>query len=120
MNIKDKVLSDLEIYNKILPKIDFTITKYGTEKMKKMLKIYSADHSLTTRQRIINNIINSPKSTSNKLLYLKKIKKLEKDIDWFFNEDVILSPKKVSDDAINPNSNYADFYFRNDFLNIKE
>jgi hypothetical protein len=103
----NKLLSDLEIYNKIIPKIDHTITTFGTIKFKSLFDIYHHDSELLKRQTIIKNIIKAPKSTSKKIRKLKIIKNLEKDIDWLFNEE--LHKKK-----------YDDLYFSSDYLNIRE
>jgi len=103
MNINKKVLTDLEIYNKILPKIDFTFTSYGTEKLKSMFENYYFDnHNLNKIQSIIKNIINGSKSRKYKIKKLRGLNKLESSLDWLFNEK------------------YDDLYFKYEFLNIRE
>ena len=106
MNINQKVLSDLEIYDKILPKIDFTITKFGTIKLKSMFQTYNYDKNHLTRiHTIIQNIINAPKSRKYKINKLKVIDKFTPSIEWLF------------DDINTQNNN--DLYFKNNIFNIK-
>ena len=77
MNINDKVLTDLEIYNKIIPKIDFTITSFGTDKLKSIIKRYSFNENLLRQRNVIKGIISGPRSMRFKINRLKNIKKLE-------------------------------------------
>jgi hypothetical protein len=113
MNINKKVLDDLEIDIKILPKIDHTITSYGSESFRSMFRTYYSDYSLNARQQIIKNIINDHTCRKSITSRLKKIKKLEQDIVWLFDDDVIIDTKQ---NAISV-TNYNDLYYKTNALN---
>lgn len=56
-----KLLNDLEIQNKIIPKLDNTITIYGKNNFKKQFDQYYYDKQLLSKKKLIENIYNSPK-----------------------------------------------------------
>lgn len=101
----DKILKDLEIYEKIFPLINHTITSYGTSNLKLMLKIfYNNQDKLLRRQEIIQLINEFPLERKRIITSLKKIKKYEDDISWLF------SSKSSSEN---------DLYFSHQTLNIQ-
>lgn len=107
MNITDpKLLTDLEIDDKILPNIDKTITSFGKSKLKEMFRTVKFNQSnLIERKAILQSLLNKSKKTKLIVRKLKKIRKLEDDINWFFdsNED-----------------NIKELYFSYEFLNVKD
>lgn len=107
MNIvSDKLLSDLEINNKVIPQIDHTITNYGKMKFRELFKImYHEKPNLMRRRQIIESIMKHPKNANKISKLLKKIKKKEKSITWFFS-----SPQKE----------YKDLYFKKDYFNSSD
>jgi len=107
MNIvSEKLLSDLEIDNKVIPYTNFTITSYGKTKFKELFGItYHNEQNLIRRRQIIEQIINYPKNTKKIINELKKIKKYEHSVIWLFN-------------AIG--KEYKDLYFAKDFMNTQD
>ena len=84
--INNKLLQDLELENKIIPKIDHTITTYGKNKFRDLFNIlYYGQNNLLRRREIITSIINNNKNRQQIIKELKIIKKKEKYIAWLFN-----------------------------------
>ena len=105
MNIVDqKLLTDLEIYEKIIPILDKTITLYGKTKFKEFFQIFYNDKNhLLRRKNIIESIVNTPNIKKIIVSNLKKINKLEDNINWFFSKN---------------NDTYDDLCFKIDYLTI--
>lgn len=106
MNLVDnKILLDLEI-NKIIPKIDKTITIYGNKKFLELFNVMYFDISyLNHRRKIIDKIIKLSNNTKKILLELDNIKKCEYSVKWIFD---------------NIDKRFKDFYFTNDFFNTTD
>jgi len=84
--IHQKLLTDLEIENKIIPKIDNTITIFGHAKFKELFNVmYINKQYLYRRRQIIEDMINN--STNRKILidHLENIKEYQNDISWLFS-----------------------------------
>ena len=107
MNIvSDKLLSDLEINNKVIPHIDFTITSYGKTKFKELFNItYHNDKNLIRRREIIEQVIDNPKNIAKIIKELKKIKKYEKSVNWLFST---------------VGKEHKDLYFTKEFFNTQD
>lgn len=105
--IQDKLLSDLEIDNKVIPALDKTITIFGKTKFREMFTIlYYDEPYLLRRQQIISSIINSNIKNINIVTKsLKQIKKYQDDVSWLFNP--------ISKDI-------SDLYCSYEVLNTKE
>lgn len=104
--INEKILSDLEIHNKVIPHIDKTITVYGKAKFKDLFNImYHGEHNLIRRKQIIQSIIKNKKNTNKITKQLKKIKKYEDDVRWLFN---IIGKE------------YKDLYFKKEYFNTQD
>jgi hypothetical protein len=100
-----KLLSDLEINNKIIPIIDNTITKYGTTIFKSLFNTIHYDkHILLHRRYEITNCLNKRRTVNKITKLLRKINKLQHSIDWLFNTEA---------------TNYKDLLFNNNNFNIK-
>jgi DNA mismatch repair ATPase MutS len=90
MNIIENrnLLSDLKIYENILPQLDNCYTTYGSDMLKIFLKsIYTNKQDLLERETLIrtlvsNEFVNTSKNIKN---ILKQIKKLETDLEMWFN-----------------------------------
>ncbi len=98
-----KLLKDLEIHNKILPKIDKTYTNYGSKKLKDLFNSYDDTPKLTNRRRLLSILINKNKKRKFMIKKLKAIHKLEPSIEWFFQD-----------------SKDNDLYFKHEYFNVKE
>ena len=107
MNIVNKkILSDLEINNKVIPNINFTITTYGKNKFSELFNImYYSKETLMRRKQIIQSIITNQINMNKIITELKKIKKYENDVIWLFN-----SIEK----------GHKDLYFSNDIFNTQD
>ena len=105
-NTNQKLLTDLEIFSKVIPQIDKTITVYGKSKFQELFKTYYFNKGLLERRRIlIESIINNTKTKNKIIKKLNKIKKLEGKISWLF-------AKNEDEDK--------DLYFKREFFNTKE
>lgn len=104
-NTHPKLITDLEIDEKVFPVIDKTTTIYGRMRLREMLDVinYGQDELLGQRY-ILESFFYNP--TMCKAIYkqLRKIKQLEDDINWLFSSD----------------TSYDNFLFGYDVLNIKE
>jgi len=89
MNITDSNLTnDLELFDKIVPQIDTTVTKIGCKKFKSLFEKYQFSHNgLTRRTELIKSIIYHMANKNTVVRELKKIKKIENSIDWFLEKD---------------------------------
>jgi DNA mismatch repair ATPase MutS len=107
MNTVDKkILTDLEIDNKLIPLLNNTITTYGKLKFNELFNItYSNPNNLKRRREIIELIIRNPKNTKKIITELKKIKKYEKKVRWLFND---------------LGKEYKDLYFSKEFMNNED
>lgn len=107
MNIvSDKILSDLEIHNKVIPYIDRTITDYGKNKFKELFNImYYDEKNLIRRREIIEHIIHNQKNAKRITKELKKIKKYQNNVEWLFN----VTGKE-----------YDDLYFTKEIFNTQD
>lgn len=77
------ILSNLDLFNKIMPYIDNTITKYGHDKLKESFSIYYTEKKdLLKLQNNINKLLKSDNVIAIRD-ELKNIKKIEDDIEWF-------------------------------------
>jgi hypothetical protein len=104
--IEPKVISDLEIYDKVYPAINHTITVYGDSKLKELSQtVYSDQPHLLRRRKLLESIIFNPKSKLVITKELKKIKKTEADISWFFSDNKV---------------EYEDLYFSKEWMNNRD
>ena len=104
-NVHSKLLSDLEIYEKIVPKLDKTITSYGSSKFRELFGVYFYGKGrLMRRQQIILSILSNPRKVNTIITLLKQVKEKEQMITWLFEED-----KEIKD-----------LYFDRDVMNVKE
>jgi hypothetical protein len=89
MNItSQKLLSDLEISNKVIPSIDTTKTIYGSKKLKEFFEInYFGQNFLVKRRQILGFLLNSPKKVKAITKKLIMISKLSDSINWLFNNE---------------------------------
>lgn len=85
--LDDAFLDDMEIYTKILPYIDRTITSYGKKSLKNKLTnlVYDTNQLLLNQYNLTNIIYNSYNRELIRI-NLYRIKKIEDDIEWFNNE----------------------------------
>jgi len=105
--IHNSLLLDLEVYTKIVPSLDKTITVYGSTKFKELFQIlYHSPDYLMRRQHLLKQLCYNNNKNKQKIINnLKKIKKLENKVDWLFTDN--------TDD-------YKDMCFAKQSLNVKE
>jgi len=104
--VNNKLLQDLEIHNKVIPKIDFTITTFGKNKFRELFNVVLYDQkTLLRRKQIINSIIQNPTKKNKIIKYLKQIKECESSIQWLFG--------KVEKE-------HKDLYFTKEFFNTQD
>ena len=104
--INNKLLSDLEIHEKVIPIMDKTITSYGKTKFKELFQImYFRENNLLRRREIILSILHNSKNSKKITIELKKIKKMEKSIKWLFST---------------LGKEFKDLYFKHDNFNSKD
>ena len=99
-----KLLTDLEISDKVIPTLDRTVTSYGHEMFKQMfdtILIHKEDY--INQQNNIKNILYDTKNKNVIRKTLHKIKKIEPDVEWFFSED---------------DKDYSDMCFQSEYFNI--
>ncbi len=119
MNITDpKLLTDLEIDDRVIPSLDHTITVYGKTKFKELFRMTLYDpNALTRRREIIQSIIDNGDKRQHIKKMLRKIKRLEGDIEWLFSSP---SPSPSPSESSHKKEECNDLYFRSDTLNMKE
>ena len=104
--INSKILKDLEIFEKIVPKLDHTVTIYGKTKFKELFTTMQFEPELLfRRQDLLKTILRNSNTASKIRAFLEKISKLQSSINWLFQNN---------DEA------FQDLYFQKEFLNIKE
>lgn len=87
-NIDPKLLQDLEIYNKVIPQLDHTITIYGKTKFKELFNtLYYGETQLKRRKQLLTSILINNKQRVTITKNLKSINKLENTIGWLFVDD---------------------------------
>ncbi|AYV82218.1 MAG: hypothetical protein Homavirus17_6 [Homavirus sp.] len=87
-HIQNNLLSDLEIYNKVVPAIDNTITIYGSTKFRELFQtMYYTPEYLIRRQTLLQQILTNTKNKKNIIKHLEKIKTLESNINWLFSDN---------------------------------
>lgn len=85
----DIFLKDMEIYEKIVPLLDNTITFYGKQKFNELFKTFIYDpSSLKRRQGVINAIRTNQSNVQQIKKELYKIKDRESDLKWLFYEQI--------------------------------
>lgn len=105
-----KLLQDLELDNKIIPKIDHTITTYGKNKFRDLFNIlYYGQNNLLRRKEIITSIIQNEKNKKQIVKELQIIKKREKYVAWLFDSK---NGKKDKE--------FKDLYFTKEFFNNED
>lgn len=107
-----KLLSDLEIFDKVIPAIDKTITVYGKAKFKELFQtVYCNPANLMRRRELLTTLSSTNKKNircKNSIINnLNEIHGLEDDITWLFTQD---------------DSDYKDMCFSSsrDYLNVEE
>lgn len=104
--VESKVITDLEVLDKVFPAIDNTVTIYGKSKLTELCQtMFTHPALLERRHNILESIIFSPKNKIGISKELKKIKKTEDDISWFFREN---------------SQEYEDLCFSRDWMNNKD
>ncbi len=100
-----QLLDDFDIYNKIIPSIDKTITTYGKSKLRELFNIlYYGKNPLVRRNKLLTTILHNPFYTKRIINTLIKIKKLENNITWLYSN----------------HPEYDDLYLNNNSMNIQE
>lgn len=104
--IEPKVITDLEIFDKVFPAIDHTVTIYGSSKLKELIQTMYVHPALLKRRRsILENIIFHPKNKIGITKQLRRLKKTEQDVSWFFSDNSV---------------EYDDLCFSRDWMNNKD
>lgn len=104
--IDNTLLEDLEIYNKVVPALDKTITIYGHTKFKELFgTMLCEQNDLLARRQIIESIILNNKHKTKLTFFLKKIHKLESSITWLFEDN---------------KEEYGELCFKREYFNTKE
>jgi len=81
-----KLLTDLEIFDKVVPILDKTFTVYGSGKFHELFNIYYYDHNrLLRRRQLLQSILNNNSNINQIVKRLKKIHKIQDDIIWLFS-----------------------------------
>jgi len=104
--INQNLLSDLEIDQKVIPALDYTITIHGKRTFKNMFNnlIYDCEQ-LEQKKQIIHIILSNPATVNKITKQLKIITKYQHDIEWFFST--------LSDE-------FQNMYFKTEHFNTKE
>jgi DNA mismatch repair ATPase MutS len=105
-SISPKILTDLEIHNKVIPHIDKTITIYGKAKFRDLFNImYNNEQNLLRRRQIIQSILKKQKNVKKITIQLNKIKKYEDTVRWLFGTI---------------GKEYKDLYFKREYFNTQD
>ncbi len=112
MNLNKKLLEDLELFDKIIPKIDKTVTIYGSAKLKELFTTLLSDKDILKRRRLLlETIIEHDKSRTVIKSHLLKIKKVQDDVTWLFNGE---------NGVVDGVDDFDDLGFKHSSLNTKE
>ncbi len=112
-NINLNILDSFDVYNKVIPRLDRTITIYGNVKFRDLFKIlYYGKHPLMRRNKLLKTIIYNPLRTKRITSALKKIKKLQDSISWLFAQD----HKEISNMYMNKFFNTKDLLRSTNFM----
>lgn len=104
--INNRILLDLEIYEKVLPILDKTITVFGNLKLKEIIKtVYYDFDKLSERRNILLSMLKFNKNIKKIKKNLEQIKYVQNDINWLFQDN----EKEIEE-----------FCFKYDYLNISE
>lgn len=98
--INNNLIVDLEIFDKILPELNMTFTRYGTYKLKNMLSNLNYTKTfLDSRQYILKQLHANYNVRIYIIKELENIQQREKSITWLFE------------------NNNQDLYFRREYFN---